>query len=148
MKRYRFRLEQVARVRHIQEEQARAELLASRVRLADAGADLSRRLERLDGRTPTRGRNTLNGFRAERTEGELLARAVTAARLAEANARLLVDQRVDEWTAAARETSTLERLDARARADHDAEVAREEQAQLDDLVTSRRAAADPEETRP
>jgi flagellar biosynthesis chaperone FliJ len=148
VKRYRFRLEQVARVRHIQEEQARAELLVARQRLVDAGADLSRRIERLDGRTPRRGRSSVNGFRAERTEGEVLARAVTAARLAEANARLLVHQRVDEWSAAAREVSTLERLDVRSRAEHDADAARDVQRELDDIVTSRRAATDAEERHP
>lgn len=147
MKRYRFRLEQVARVRRIQEEQARSQLLVARQRLIDAGADLSHRIDRLDGRPSRGGHVTPGRFRADRTQEELLAQAVTAARLAEANARLLVGQRVDEWSAAAREVSTLERLDARARAEHEAETGREEQRELDDLVTSRRA-ADTEGTHP
>lgn len=137
MKRYRFRLAQVERVRRIQEEQARAELLVARQRLIDAGADLSARVDRFDGRPVRSGATGASRFRAERTHEEMLAQAVTLARVAEANARLLVNRRVDEWTVAAREVSTLERLDARAREEHEAEAARDAQRELDDLVTSR-----------
>lgn len=139
MKRYRFRLEHVARVRRIQEEQARADMLAARQRLIDAGADLSFASQRLDQRSITRSANA-HLFRAERHHDELLTLAVTAARAAEANARLLVGRRTDEWTAAARDVSAIDRLEARARAVHDAEVEKENQKVLDDLVTSRVAA--------
>ncbi|QGG94645.1 hypothetical protein [Actinomarinicola tropica] len=147
MKRYRFRLEQVARVRKLQEDQARAEVMRARQRLIEAGADLSQSIERLDGKPRSSGHLTPGRFRAERTEEELLARAVLAARLAESNARLLVHQRVDEWAAAAREVSTLERLDERARAEHEVAAARDTQIELDDLVTTRRAAT-PREVQP
>jgi flagellar protein FliJ len=139
MKRYRFRLEHVARVRRIQEEQARADMLAARQRLIDAGADLSFASQRLDQRSITRSGHA-HLFRAERHHDELLTLAVTAARAAEANARLLVGRRADEWTAAAREVSAIDRLESRARAVHDAEVEKENQKVLDDLVTSRVAA--------
>lgn len=147
MKRYRFRLEQVARVRRLQEDQARAEVLLARQRLIEAGADLSTSIERLDGKPRTSSHVTSGRFRAERSQEELLAQAVLLARVAESNARLLVDQRVDEWAAAAREVSTLERLDERARAEHDAAAVRDTQNELDDLVTSRRALS-PQEVRP
>ena len=139
MKRYRFRLEQVARVRRIQEETARADMLAARQRLIEAGADLSLTSERLDQRALSHSTNA-HLFRAERHHDELLSLAVTAARAAEANARLLVGRRSEEWSAAAREVSAIERLEARSRALHDAEAEREAQKDLDDLVTSRVAA--------
>lgn len=139
MKRYRFRLEQVARVRRIQEESARADMLAARQRLIDAGADLSMASERLDQRSITRSNNA-HLFRAERHHDELLTLAVTAARAAEANARLLVGRRTDEWTAAAREVSAIDRLETRARTAHADELEHEDQKVLDDLVTSRVAA--------
>ncbi|MBK5224010.1 MAG: hypothetical protein JJE52_14285 [Acidimicrobiia bacterium] len=137
MKRYCFRLEQVARVRRIQEEQARAELLIARQRLIEAGADVSMRAERFENRPPQRGPASGSRFRADRGRDDLLAMALTAARLGEANAHLLVGQRVDEWSARARELSTVERLDERARVEHAAEADKDEQRELDDLVTSR-----------
>lgn len=139
MKRYRFRLEQVARVRRIQEEQARADMLAARQRLIDAGADLSLASQRLDQRAITTSANA-HLFRAERHHDELLTLAVTAARAAEANARLLVGRRTEEWTAAAREVAALERLELRSRAEHQIELDQDAQKQLDDLVSSRTAA--------
>lgn len=145
MRRYRFRLEQVARVRRIQEEQARAELLSARQRLIEAGADLSHQVERYETRTPRGASASGLRFRAERDQDELLVLAITAARVAEANARLLVGRRVDEWTAAAREVSTVERLDERARAEHEAEEGRATQRELDDIVTSRWGVRPPEE---
>jgi flagellar biosynthesis chaperone FliJ len=139
MKRYRFRLDQVARVRRLQEESARADMLMARQRLIEAGADLSMASERLDQRSISQSQNA-HLFRAERHHDERLTLAVTAARAAEANARLLVGRRAEEWTAAAREVSAIDRLEARARAAHDAELERENQKVLDDLVTSRMAA--------
>ena len=139
MKRYRFRLDQVSRVRRIQEESARADMLMARQRLIEAGADLSMASERLDQRSISQSQNA-HLFRAERHHDERLTLAVTAARAAEANARLLVGRRAEEWTAAAREVSAIDRLEARARAAHDAELERENQKVLDDLVTSRMAA--------
>ncbi len=140
MKRFRFRLEQVARVRRIQEEQARADMLAARQRLIEAGADLSLASQRLDQRSLTTS-SSAHLFRAERHHDELLSLAVTAARAAEANARLLVGRRTEEWTAAAREVAALERLELRARAEHQIELDQDAQKQLDDLVSSRTAAA-------
>jgi flagellar biosynthesis chaperone FliJ len=139
MKRYRFRLDQVSRVRRLQEESARADMLLARQRLIEAGADLSMASERLHQRSISSSANA-HLFRAERHHDERLTLAVTAARAAEANARLLVGRRAEEWTAAAREVSAIDRLEARARAVHDAEHERENQKILDDLVTSRMAA--------
>ncbi|HSL59956.1 MAG TPA: flagellar FliJ family protein [Acidimicrobiales bacterium] len=136
MKRYRFRLESVARVRRVREEQARAELLESRRKLDEAHAELQRRLGSYD----QRGRATAaspNSFRAERDRDTRMANAVTAAMAAEAAARTLVGRRVDEWVAAARENAALDRLDLRRREEHEDEVRRAEQRELDDLAAGR-----------
>lgn len=146
MKRYTFRLEHVARVRRIQEEQARAELLAARQRLIKAGADLSIRSEEYERGRSSAHRADTRAFRSEREHDERLTQAVIAARVAEANARLLVGQRSQEWTHAARELSALERLDERRRAEHAAEEARHEQIDLDELVAPRVAARNREDS--
>jgi len=140
VKRYRFRLESVARVRRVREEQARAELLESRRKLDEAHAELQRRLGNYD----QRGRATAaspNSFRAERDRDARMANAVTAAMAAETAARTLVGRRVDEWVAAARESAALDRLDLRRREEHDEEVRRAEQRELDDLAAGRTAGA-------
>ena len=69
-----------------------------------------------------------------------------AARAAEANALLLVNQRLEAWTQAASALSAMERLDERMRERHAAEAAREEQIELDDLVAPRLALKSREET--
>lgn len=140
MKRYSFRLEHVARVRRIQEEQARAELIAARQRLLRAGADLSLRAEEYDRGRSGAHRVDTRAFRSEREQDQRLSDAVLAARAAEANALLLVGQRSEEWTHAARELSALERLDERRREEHAAEETRVEQIDLDELVAPRVAA--------
>ena len=140
MKRYQFRLAHVERVRRIQEEQARAELLASRQRLMQAGADLSRSVDRYEERRSSSSLSSSSQFRSNRDRDDLLTMAVVAARSAEANALILVDQRLDTWTEAARAVSALERLDDRQRERHQIEADREEQAELDDLVPPRLAA--------
>ena len=140
MKRYRFRFEHVARVRQIQEEQARADLLLARQRLIQAGADLAARAQYYESRRSQSEVSTSSQFRSERDRDELLSMAVIAARCAEANAKLLVGEKLDTWTEAARRVSAMERLDERSRDRHAAEEAREEQVELDDLVSPRLAA--------
>lgn len=144
MKRYQFRFEHVARVRKIQEDQARAELLAARHRLLVAEAELAARSDDYRARLSTETPGSAAVFRSQRHQDDLLATAVTAARCAEANARLAVSQRIDIWTEAARKVAAMERLDERDRERHAADAAREEQAELDDLVAPRHAIEDRE----
>lgn len=141
MKRYRFRLETVARVRRVREEQARADLLESRRKLDEAQEEMRRRIESYDQRPRRRGAAPPSTFRAERDHDDRLADAVTAAMAAESAAQSLMFRRVDEWVAAARETAALDRLDRRRREEHEAEALREEQRELDDLAAGRRVAA-------
>ncbi len=146
MKRYHFRFAHVERVRRIQEEQARAELLAARRRLLEAGADVSRAAATYDERRSGGGSSRSGDFRSSRDRDALLSDAVLAARAAEANALLLVNQRLEAWTQAASALSAMERLDERMRERHAAEAAREEQIELDDLVAPRLALKSREET--
>jgi flagellar export protein FliJ len=146
VKRYRFRFEHVERVRRIQEERARAELLASRQRLIQAGADLSRASDHYDARRSGSGLSAASEFRSARDRDELLSASVVAARAAEANALLVVNQRLDAWTQAASALSAMERLDERMRDRHAADAVREEQVELDDLVAPRLAVKKREET--
>ncbi|MFP3906763.1 MAG: flagellar FliJ family protein [Acidimicrobiales bacterium] len=140
MKRYRFRFEHVARVRQIQEEQARADLLLARQRLIQAGADLASRANQYEARRSRTERSSSSQFRSDHDRDDLLSMAVIAARSAEANAQLLFGQQLDAWTEAARKVSAMERLDERMREQHAIEEAREEQAEMDDLVSPRQAA--------
>ncbi len=142
MRRYQFRFEHVARVRRIQEDQARAELLAARHRLLVAEAELASRSDDYRARRSSDASGSTSSFRSLRHQDDLLANAVTAARCAEANARLLVAQRIDVWTEAAQKVAAMERLDERDRERHSTEAAREEQAELDDLVAPRHALKD------
>lgn len=146
MKRYRFRFEHVERVRRIQEERARAELLAARHRLIRAGADLSQRVDEYEERRSGLGASNSGVFRSDRERDALLSQSVVAARAAEANALLVVNQRLEAWTEAARAVSAMERLDERMRDRHAADAAREEQLDLDDLVAPRVAATRRKET--
>jgi flagellar export protein FliJ len=148
VKRYRFRLETVARVRRVREEQARAELLESRRKLDQAQDEMRRRIESYDQRPRRKGAVAPPTVRADRDHDDRLADAVTAAMAAESAAQSLVFRRVDEWVEAARETATLDRLDRRRREEHEAEVLRQEQRELDDLAASRRDAADDDVDRP
>lgn len=144
MRRYQFRFEHVARVRRIQEDQARAELLAARQRLLAAEAELAARSDDYRARLSTDAAGSSAAFRSHRHQDDLLAASVTAARCAEANARLALGHRIDLWTDAARKVAAMERLDERERERHSAEAAREEQAELDDLVAPRHAVEDRE----
>jgi flagellar export protein FliJ len=137
VKRYQFRFDHVTRVRQIQEDQARAELLAARHRLIQAGADLASRAEQYDQRRSQSSMSTASQFRSHRDRDQLLSMAVVAARAAETNAQLILAQRLEAWTEAARKVQAMERLDERERERHAAEAAREEQAELDDLVAPR-----------
>lgn len=140
MKRYQFRLAHVERVRRIQEEQARADLLEAQRQLLDAGAETARAAQIYEQRRSKAASANTSQFRANRDRDRLLSQSVIAARTAEANAMILVNQRMESWTEAAQAVSALERLDERQRERHRLEADREEQAELDDLVPPRLAA--------
>lgn len=141
MKRYRFRLAAVLRLRRAEQEEARRALAEANLALKalllrrdeEAGrcAEVASRQDAVD----------LASLLAERHEGELAAARLALAerRVAEAAARAATAQVA--WHTAHRRVVALERLEERRRAEHDAEALREEIALVEDLVTARYAAA-------
>lgn len=137
MRRYRFRLEQVLRVRRLQEEQARGELADARRRLDGSSARLRQALEAYQARMDERLQAPTGEALVERDRRAALARGVTAARVAEANALLTFRTSLDQWQEAARRVQGLERLDERHRSEHEIELDRAEQVVVDDLAAAR-----------
>jgi flagellar FliJ protein len=138
MKRYRFRLDSVLRVRRIEKDEAAAQLgEAQRAALAAEEARLAaerRHLERAHQGDP---KSTTAVFLAHRALTQASAASVIVSRRRAEAADAAVDARRDDWTEAAGKVSGLERLDERARDLHRAEEQRAEAIEVDDLVTRR-----------
>lgn len=143
MRRYRFRLEPVLRVRRIEEDRAVGELASARRVAAEAEALVAERRARCASRPVLAGAVAVDALLADR----FLADAAVASLVAASEARRAADERVEdrrvEWAEAAARTSALQRLDERRRAEHDAEEARQEALAVDDLVTSRHGRSHP-----
>lgn len=135
---YRFRLETVLRVRRIQEERARAELLSARLGERAATDERDRRGALID---VARAAGLPDGSRlawgTARDEHDRLAGALDAARAAEVAAADLTTRSLDHWEATAADLRGLERLDERHRALWRAERDREEQRRLDETASAR-----------
>ncbi len=142
MKRYRFRLEKVLRVRRLQEEQQRARVLEARAEADRAGAAVEEAVERYRVAAHAHGRMSAEELRRHQQLHELQAMAVQAARQHEAAALDLLAVRVAGWQEADVRVKVLERLDARRRAEHALEAQREAERTVDDLVTARLARRD------
>lgn len=137
MTRYRFRLEQVLRVRRVQADQAAAALGVARRAEADAVAAEQARLHALTERSRPGGTYAAGQLLAERAvwDAELDSlHRLAAARVA---AGLVTDERRDGWTAASRRVKALELLDDRRREEHRIDSDRAEGRRVDDLVASR-----------
>jgi flagellar export protein FliJ len=139
MKRFRFRLEQVLRVRTIQEDRARAELLAANRAAHEAAAHEEARRVEYDRRERPAGTQPIVDFERTMFLLDTAAGAVTVAREAHREALAVVDERRADWTAARRRVAALERLEDRRRAEHALEVRRMEDQLVDDLVVARHA---------
>lgn len=137
MKRYRFRLAQVQRVRQVQEDLAAAQLgAAQRAEVAAVAAEQAR-WDAVAARPRPRGAYGAPALLAARAvwDAELGALRATAADRATAAARTAECR--DEWLGAARRVKALALLDERRRAEHQVEADREEAARVDDLVAGR-----------
>ncbi len=146
MKRYRFRLESVLRVRRIEEDRAAQQLAESR-RAEAAALERQHAAESAYARRgDQRRQQAAASFLANRVLADAGAATVILARKRHATAVELVDTRRDEWTAAAGRVTGLERLDERGRDAHRREDQRVEAIAVDDLVTGRHGRA--EEGRP
>jgi flagellar protein FliJ len=137
VKRYRFRLEQVLRIRRLQEELARGELLGANREVARAGEMLAQRSDRYGTIQSTAHTLPAADFMMARERHEAAAAAVIHAAELRAAAERTADERRSEWSEAATRVRVLERLDERRRTEHAAESARADEMEVDDLVTGR-----------
>ena len=137
MKRYRFRLESVLRVRRLQEDVARGELAraSAAVTAAEdavtAGRDWLRRL----GAEPAP-----SGPSAWEARRQIMLSAADEIDDRVGDVQIAVIERQARRVAlgeARTRVRALERLDERRRVEHDLEAGRQEERVVDDLVTSR-----------
>ncbi|GIU85810.1 MAG: hypothetical protein KatS3mg009_0325 [Acidimicrobiia bacterium] len=137
MKKFRFRLDSVKRVRGIQEEQARQRLTEANARARRTAALVEARLHAyLSTPRPTEPMSFAD-FERARFELEAAATALEAARIAHREALDEVDRRRVEWLEAKQRCSALERLEDRRREEHRIDLRRAEDRLVDDLVVAR-----------
>ncbi len=137
MKRYRFALESVRRVRRIHEDQAKAALLGANRRLGLARRELEARLARYNATARTPSAMTVEEFVAERRLRQYAAETVVEARGQVRLASEAAAMSLSHYTLAARKVQVLDRLDERRRAEHALEASREETREVDDIVVGR-----------
>lgn len=110
MKKFKFGLNSVLRLRKMEEEHARMFLTESQAEVDRATAELDARLLAIGTSRPDPGRYRGPEFQDEREQLERHAIAVTAARSAEANALASMRTARSEWEEAAQRVRALERL--------------------------------------
>ena len=137
MKKYRFSLAGAQRVQRIAEDQAKAALADARHDADEASAALQARLAEIGSALPDTGQRSSQQFLAEREQLDRHRDAVIAARSAEANALSIMQQRHDDYVAAARKVRMLDRLDERKREEWRFEVTRAAQLVTDETATIR-----------
>ncbi|HEX5265402.1 MAG TPA: flagellar FliJ family protein [Acidimicrobiales bacterium] len=133
MKRYRFRLETVLRVRRLEEDAARAGLLAANQAVAQACAVRDRALAHYRGLPAELGPSSTADLRRNRQRAELAAAVLRARQGALDEAAREVVRAREQWMEAASRVKVLERLDQRRREEHRLEAERAETRFLDDV---------------
>lgn len=142
MKRYKFRLDTVLRVRKVEEDRAIAVLAAASRALVEAEATLQRRLDRYGDVPAPSGPLPVAELLKVRARQDGVAAAVVFAGTERLRAEATVELRRDEWSAAARRVAALERLDQRRREEHSVEAQRQEALEVDDMVVGRHGRSD------
>jgi flagellar export protein FliJ len=138
MRRYRFRLEPVLRVRRQSRTPPAPPSLAATRRVVAEGESLAARDRAYAAGTGPHAPVGAADFVVGQQHRAALGRAVLEQRSRLQDAQLGVQQARATWTAAATRVGALERLDERSRAEHTARALREEEMVVDDLVVSRR----------
>jgi flagellar export protein FliJ len=137
VKRYRFRLDAILRLRVAEEEQARTVLGRAERELHVALAARDAELARYRSLLPARGPIANDIFHRQ----EVVARMAAATlRVAEHQVAVVAERAARArlmWSEAARRVAILERLDERRRAEYQEEERRAEVALVDDIVTAR-----------
>lgn len=137
MRRYRFRLESVLRLRRAEESRARDVLAAANAELRQALRARDAEARRYAALPRSLGEMTLEQYLGEAAAAALAAATLAQARRVVSVAAARVAEAQLAWSSAAQRLAVLERLDERRRVEHAVEAQREEAAALDDLVTSR-----------
>ena len=137
MKRYRFRLEPVLRVRRNEEDAARGALLAATATVAAQERLLEERTAAYARALAPTGSSSVPDFQRSQQRREALGAAVV-------DQRRRLEQAVQDretarlaWSEAAARVGALERLDERARAEHRLAEQREDDLVTDELVVAR-----------
>jgi flagellar export protein FliJ len=133
MRRYEFSLASVLRARRAQEDVARSSL--QKANLAAAAAELAANAS-LAHYHEVAGSTDME-LRAHHERAGFAAGGVIGARESLVGARAEVTKAMNEYLAASKDVSVLERLDDRRREEHALEAQRQEAAEIDDLVLSR-----------
>ena len=139
MKHFRFRLEQVLRVRRLQEDIARGALMTANHAAREAADRLNERIGDYAAASRPGGAQSYDAFNRTQFRLDNAAGAITVARVEYRHALDIVDVRRQEWTAARQRVAALERLETRRRDEHAIEVRRAEDRLVDDLVVARHA---------
>lgn len=142
MNRYRFRLEQVRKVRRVQEDLALAALRSAEQAAALAADASIARMGRYDGESGPTPAGPAGSFVADHERLARAASAVEAAGRALAEARTAAAEHRTAWSGAARRVAALDRLDDRQRAEHGLSERRAFERQIDDIVVAKGRADD------
>jgi flagellar export protein FliJ len=137
LKKFRFRLHSVLRVRRIQEDLARARLLNANAAAREAEQMVDARLAHYHELDRPAGRQLEPVFTGTWAHLDHAAGAVDVAREQRIEALALVAERRADWSEASMRVAALERLEDRQRAEHAVEAQRDEDRLTDDLVVSR-----------
>jgi flagellar FliJ protein len=137
LKRFRFRLEQVLRIRRLQEDAARGALMRAHRSAGIAADRVNARIEDYAAAVRPSGTQTLETFNRLQAHLDNAARAVAVARTGYTQALAVVDERRAEWAAARQRVAALERLETRRHDEYTIEVGRVEDRLVDDLVVAR-----------
>lgn len=137
MKRYRFRLEPVLRVRRTEQDLAQAAVLSAQTVVAAELQTLTARDDAYARALSLQGSLSAAEFCYEQAHRSALASAVLTQRQRVQQAERGVEHAQAVWSAAAARVGALDRLDERQRAEHHAHSLREEELTVDDLVVAR-----------
>jgi flagellar FliJ protein len=137
MKRYQFRLASVLRVRRIQEEQARADLIAANQSVRAAHLHVASRVAHLESLPKSGAVASTPAFLANQARLASVASSISIARIARQVAEEAATEKRHAWQVTAQRVESLERLDDRAHTEHTLETQRAADKEVDDLVVSR-----------
>jgi len=137
VKRYRFRLAGVLKVRRVTEDTAKGHLAEANRAVSSAEGDLEARRRTYEALEPMRRQRTARQFHEEVELRRAVALSVITARQLFEDARATAELRRRDLVAARQDVEALERMEEREREAHALELRRDEDLLADDVVNSR-----------